>query len=167
MQNNAFETLVGAVVIAVAGAFLFFAYNATNAGGLSGYEIKAKLGRVDGLAIGTDVRLSGIKIGTIAELELDPKTYQADMTMRIRDDVRLPDDSSLLVTTSGILGNPYVSITPGGSDYMLKPGGEITNTQGSVDVMSLVGRFIGGDNKKQPAPAPAPEPAPAPGTPNP
>lgn len=160
MQNNAFETLVGAVVVAVAIAFLFFAYQSTSAGGLSGYEIKARLGRVDGLAIGTDVRLSGIKIGTVSALGLDPKTYQAAVTMRIRDDVQLPDDSSLMVTSSGILGNQYVSITPGGSDYMLKPGGEITNTQGSVDVMSLVGRFIGGDSDKKPA-----APAPAPGTP--
>src|SRR5690349_6043290 len=141
MQNNAFETLVGAVVVVVAAAFLFFAYNSTNAGGLSGYEIKAKLGRVDGLAIGTDVRLSGIKIGTVSALGLDSKSYQANVTMRIRDDVQLPDDSSLMVTSSGLLGNPYVSITPGGSEDMLRPGGEITNTQGSVDVMSLVGRF--------------------------
>ena len=159
MQNNAFETLVGAVVIVVAVAFLFFAYHSTGAGGLSGYEIKARLGRVDGLAIGTDVRLSGIKIGTVASLGLDPKTYQADIRLRIKEDVQLPDDSSLMVTSSGILGNPYVSITPGGSDVMLKPGGEISNTQGSVDVMSLVGRFIGGDSGKKPPPPPQ-QPAP-------
>lgn len=156
MQNNAFETLVGAVVVVVAAAFLYFAYHSTNAGGLSGYEVRAKLGRVDGLAIGTDVRLSGIKIGTVSALGLDSKSYQADVTMRIRDDVQLPDDSSLMVTSSGLLGNPYVSITPGGSEDMLKPGGEITNTQGSVDVMSLVGRFLGDDAGKKP-PAPAPE----------
>lgn len=157
MQNNAFETLVGAVVVVVAVAFLFFAYHSTGAGGFSGYEIKARLGRVDGLAIGTDVRLSGIKIGTVASLGLDQKSYQADVKMRISEEFQIPDDSSLMVTSSGILGNPYVSITPGGSDVMLKPGGEITNTQGAVDVMSLVGRFIGGDSGSKTPKQPAPE----------
>jgi phospholipid/cholesterol/gamma-HCH transport system substrate-binding protein len=165
MQSNAFETLVGAVVVIVAAGFLFFAYHSTNAGGLSGYEISAKLGRVDGLANGTDVRLSGIKIGTVSKLELDPKTYQAEITLRIHEDVKLPEDSSLMVTSSGLLGNQYVSITPGGSDVMLKPGGVIANTQGSVDVMSLVGRFIGGDSSKKAPPPPSPAPTPGNATP--
>jgi len=145
MGNNTVETIIGAVVVVVAAVFLFFAYTTTSSGSLSGYEILAKLPRVDGLAVGTDVRLSGIKIGAVDELALDPKTYLVNVHMNIRKDIPIPDDSSLMVTSSGILGGSYLSITPGGSDKMLADGGAIINVQGSVDVMGLVGRFIGGD----------------------
>jgi phospholipid/cholesterol/gamma-HCH transport system substrate-binding protein len=106
--------------------------------------------RVDGLATGTDVRLSGIKIGSVSALTLDPKTYLVTLHMNIRNDVPIPDDSSLLVTSTGLLGGSYLSISPGGSDKMLAPGGAITNVQGSVDLMGLVGRFIGGGNNQKP-----------------
>ncbi len=157
MGNNTVETIIGAIVVVVAATFLYFAYTTTSSGSLSGYEIMAKMPRVDGLAVGTDVRLSGIKIGAVDELALDPKTYLVTLHMNIRKDIPIPDDSSLMVTSSGILGGSYLSITPGGSDKMLAEGGAITNVQGSVDVMGLVGRFIGGGNNpaaKPPAPKP-------------
>ncbi len=160
MGNNTVETIIGAIVVVVAATFLYFAYTTTSSGSLSGYEIMAKMPRVDGLAVGTDVRLSGIKIGAVDELALDPKTYLVTLHMNIRKDIPIPDDSSLMVTSSGILGGSYLSITPGGSDKMLAEGGAITNVQGSVDVMGLVGRFIGGGNggnnpaAKPPAPKP-------------
>lgn len=158
MQNNTVETLIGAIVIAVAVAFLYFAYVNTNSAALGGYEVDAKFQRVDGLAVGTDVKLSGIKIGTIAGLTLDPKTYQATARLSIRNDVKLPEDSSVMVTSTGLLGNSYLSVSPGGSDDMIPPGGAIKNTQGSVDLMSLIGRFASGASApapQQPAPAPA------------
>lgn len=160
MQSNTVETLIGAIVVAVAAGFLYFAYSTTNAANLSGYELQAKFQRVDGLAVGTDVKLSGIKIGTVSALTLDPKTYQAMVHLSIRNDVKLPDDSSIMVTSTGLLGNSYLSVSPGGSDGMLPPGGTIQNTQGSVDLMSLIGRFASGAGG---SPAPAPQPsAPAP-----
>jgi phospholipid/cholesterol/gamma-HCH transport system substrate-binding protein len=137
---------MGAIVVAVAAAFLYFAYTNTSSGGFGGYELTAKMPRVDGLATGTDVRLSGIKIGAVRELTLDPKTYLVTLHMDIRSDIQIPDDSSLMVTSSGLLGGSYLSITPGGDDKMLPPGGAITNVQGAVDMMGLVGRFIGGGN---------------------
>lgn len=157
MQNNTFETLIGAIVVAVAAGFLWFAYANTNTTTLGGgYEVDAKFQRVDGLAVGTDVRLSGIKIGTISALTLDPATYQATAHLSIRGDVKLPEDSSIMVTSTGLLGNSYLSVSPGGSDDMIPPGGAIKNTQGSVDLMSLIGRFASGANG-----AGAPPPAPA------
>jgi len=159
MRNNTFETLVGAIVIAVAAGFLYFAYATTNSASLGGYEVSAKFQRVDGLNIGTDVRLSGIKIGSVSALNLDPKTYQATVRLNIRNDVKLPDDSSIMVTSTGLLGNSYLSVSPGGSDTMIAPGGVIKNTQGSVDLMSLIGRFAtgsGSTNGTTPAPQPAP-----------
>src|SRR5215469_10104623 len=155
MGNNTVETIMGAIVVAVAAAFLYFAYTSTSSGSLGGYEVTAKMPRVDGLATGTDVRLSGIKIGAVSELTLDPKTYLVTLHMNIRNDIQIPDDSSLMVTSSGLLGGSYLSISPGGSDTMLKPGGQIANVQGSVDLMGLVGRFIGGGNnggQQQPRP---------------
>jgi phospholipid/cholesterol/gamma-HCH transport system substrate-binding protein len=157
MQNNTFETLIGAIVVAVAAGFLYFAYANTNSANLSGYDIVAKFQRVDGLNVGTDVRLSGIKIGNVSALELDSKTYQATVHLNIRNDVKLPDDSSIMVTSTGLLGNSYLSVSPGGSDKMLKPGGAIINTQGSVDLMSLIGRFAtggAGGNGGNASPAP-------------
>jgi phospholipid/cholesterol/gamma-HCH transport system substrate-binding protein len=145
-QNNMVETIIGAVVVAVAVVFLVFAYRTTDSGNLSGYELVAKLQAVDGIPVGTDVRLAGIKVGTVSDLTLDPKTYWVTMHMRIRNDVKIPDDSSLKVTSSGLLGSSYLAISPGGSDTMLAAGGQIQNTQGSVDLMELIGRFIGNGN---------------------
>jgi phospholipid/cholesterol/gamma-HCH transport system substrate-binding protein len=142
--NNTVETIMGAVVVAVAAAFLYFAYTSTSSGSLGGYELTAKMPRVDGLATGTDVRLSGIKVGAVSALTLDTKTYLVTLHMNIRSDVQVPVDSSLMVTSSGLLGGSYLSISPGGDDKMIAPGGAITNVQGSVDLMGLVGRFIGG-----------------------
>src|SRR4051812_43870105 len=156
-QNNVAETLIGAVVIAVAVAFLAFAYLRTGSGSLSGYEVNARLPKADGLAVGTDVRLAGIKVGTVTDLTLDPKTYLVTVHMSIRDDIKLPVDSSVLVTQAGFLGGQYLSITPGGDDKMMTAGSFFENAQGSIDVMGLVGRFAtGGSTSNQP---PAPKPA--------
>ena len=159
MQNNTVETLIGALVVCIAVAFLYFAYSSTNATNFSGYEVSAKFQRVDGLNVGTDVRLSGIKIGSVSALTLDPKTYQATVHLNVRSDVQLPDDSSIMVTSTGLLGNSYLSVSPGGSDKMIPPGGTILNTQGAVDLMSLIGRFVsGGAGGQAPKPAPGGQP---------
>ncbi len=141
-DNNIAETVIGAVVVAIAVLFIALIYTRTGSGGLSGYEIQARLSRVDGLGVGTDVRLAGIKIGTVSDLTLDPKTYLVTVHMNIRNDVKIPVDSSLVVTSSGLLGSSYISITPGGDDKMLASGGMIGNSQGSVDLMGLINRFI-------------------------
>jgi phospholipid/cholesterol/gamma-HCH transport system substrate-binding protein len=157
-QNNIAEVLTGALVVAVALAFLAFAYVRTGTGSLSGYELNARLPKADGLGIGTDVRLAGIKVGSVTDLTLDPRTYQATVHMRIRDGIKVPADSSILVTSAGILGSSYLSITPGGDDHMLAAGSYFENAQGSVDVMGLVGRFMNGDHGGASAP---PQSAPA------
>ena len=146
MQNNTFETLMGAVVILVAAGFLYFAYTSTSVGSLGGYELGARFASADGIATGTDVRLHGIKIGRVSSLELDPKTYAAIVKITVRDDVKLPDDSSIKITSAGIMGSSYLAIQPGGSEKMIPPEGQITNTQGSIDLMGLIGRAIYGNS---------------------
>lgn len=142
MTSKTVETLIGAIVVVVAVSFLYFAYTSTSEGSLTGYQVSATFGRVDGLSVGTDVRMSGIKIGTVSALSLDPKTYLAVAHLTINNSVQLPDDSSIKITSAGLLGNSYLSVAPGGSDKMIPPGGKITNTQGSVDLMGLIGRMI-------------------------
>ncbi len=155
-QNNIAETIIGAVVVIVALGFMAFTYMRTGSGSLSGYEVLARLPKVDGLGIGTDVRISGIKVGSISDLVLDPKNYLVTVHMNIRSDIKLPTDSSMMITSAGILGSSYLSITPGGDDKMIAAGGYIENTQAAnaTDLMSLAGRVIGGGGS-----APAPKPA--------
>lgn len=170
-QHNFSETLIGALVVLVALGFLGFTYMRTGTGSLSGYDLNARLPKVDGLGIGTDVRLAGVKIGTVTDLVLDPKTYLVTVKMNIRDDIKIPADSSVLVTSSGFLGSQYLSITPGGDDKMMTAGNYFENAQGSIDVMNLVGRFATGANTSNQAPAPKPKapdskaPDPGPGGP--
>lgn len=164
-QNNIAETIIGALVIAVAVGFLAFIATRTGTGSLSGYEVNARLPKVDGLGVGTDVRLAGIKIGTVTDLTLDPKTYLVTVHMNIREDIKIPADSSVLVTSAGFLGSQYLSITPGGEDKMMVAGGFFENAQGSIDVMNLVGRFASGasTSNEPPKPKPAAPQDPGPG----
>jgi phospholipid/cholesterol/gamma-HCH transport system substrate-binding protein len=143
VQNNLVETLIGAVVLVVAGAFLVFAYSNVGLGaGTGGYDLKARFERVDGLVTGADVRMSGIKIGSVTSQVLDPKTYSAIVNFSVAGDVRLPEDSAAKITSDGLLGGAYLSLEPGGSDRMLAPGGEIRLTQGSVNLIDLIGKAI-------------------------
>jgi phospholipid/cholesterol/gamma-HCH transport system substrate-binding protein len=149
MQNSAVETLIGAVVIAIAVAFFAFAYSSTGSAPIVGYEVIAKFSRADGVNVGTDVRLSGIKVGTVADMSLDPVTYNAVLTLALASNVKLPDDSSVRITSDGLLGSQYLSIEPGGSPMPIAAGGEIENTQGSIDLMGLLSKamFGAGESK--------------------
>src|SRR6266478_6991676 len=125
MQNSIVETLIGAAVVAVAVLFLAFAYSSTGSGPVSGYQVTAKFNRADGVNVGSDVRLSGIKVGTVSKLALDPMTYNALVTISLDNSVQLPEDSSARITSEGLLGSNYLSIEPGGAPAKIKPGGEI------------------------------------------
>jgi phospholipid/cholesterol/gamma-HCH transport system substrate-binding protein len=162
MQNGFVETLLGAAVVAVAAAFFYYGWNTTGSGAVAGYELQARFDRIDGIAVGTDVRLSGIKIGSVTVQELDQKSYRALVKMNIKNDIAIPDDSSIKVASEGLLGGAYLAVSPGGSDDMLKAGGEFSTTQGSVDLIGLLGQAMfssGGDEKKPEDPATAPAPA--------
>ncbi|MFQ5533339.1 MAG: outer membrane lipid asymmetry maintenance protein MlaD [Sphingomonadales bacterium] len=142
MGGNPVETIIGAIVLSVAVGFLSFAYTRTDIGSVNGYHLVAKFDRIDGLAIGSDVRMSGIKIGTIVDQELDNDTFEAVVKLSIDSAIRLPDDTAAKVTSEGLLGGYYMSIEPGGSEDLLESGDEIEFTQGSVDLMGLVGQAI-------------------------
>ncbi len=142
MGGNLVETLIGAAVLAVAAIFLAFGYSSSSVGGNGGLLLIAKFDRVDGLVIGSDVRMSGIKVGTVVKQRLDPVTYQAVVEMDISPNLKLPDDSSAKITSEGLLGTNYMSLEAGSSENILVNGGEIHFTQGSIDIMSLIGQAI-------------------------
>lgn len=147
MKHNLVETLMGAVVLAAAGFFLFFAYTNTSMRTVQGYELTARFDRVDGLVNGADVRLSGIKVGTVVAQELDPHSYSAIVRMQINPSVHLPEDTFARITSSGLLGSNYLALSPGGSDIMLEPGEEIIETQGAVDLLTLLSKFASGGSE--------------------
>jgi phospholipid/cholesterol/gamma-HCH transport system substrate-binding protein len=143
MRGNVIETVMGGVVLVIAALFLVFAYNTSQLRSVSGgYEILAEFARIDGIHEGSDVRVSGIKIGSVVGEQLDPKTYLATIRMRIDPAVELPEDTVAQVTSSGLLGDKYLSLAPGGSDKMLPPGGKIQYTQSSVSLANLIGQMI-------------------------
>jgi len=152
MHNETVETIIGAIVVVIAVVFVIFTYSSTSAGSMGGYPLTAKMVRVDGLAVGTDVKLGGVKVGTVSALELAPD-YQITVHINIHSDVKVPDDSSLVVTSSGLLSGSYLSIQPGGSDKMLMAGGVIKNTQGAIDMMGLLNKFVNSSSGSSSAPA--------------
>ena len=145
MSRNVIETILGAVVLVVALGFGAWAYGRSNMGdGTGGYELVAKFDRVDGLEVGSDVRMSGIKVGRVLSQTLDPQSYRAEVRFSVRDGIELPADSSAQIASSGLLGGKFLSLTPGGDEKMLSSGGEITLTQSSVNLEDLIGKFIYG-----------------------
>lgn len=154
LRDNLVEALIGLIVLVVGAWFVVFAYNRTEGGaGDGGYAVTARFPNASGVAVGTDVRVSGLKIGTVTESKLDPQTYQALLTLELDPAVKLPLDSSAAITSEGILGGNYIALAPGGDTEMLKAGDEITDTQGSVDLMSLIGSVVnrtGGSTSSEP-----------------
>lgn len=142
MESNFVETLIGTFVVAVAAAFLAYGYSVSDVGGVNGIEVTAEFDRVDGLATGSDVRMSGIKVGTVTSQSLNTENYYAVVTMSLSENVRLPLDTSAKITSEGLLGGNYVSLTPGGSEEFMVSGDQIQFTQGSVDLIGLVGQAV-------------------------
>jgi phospholipid/cholesterol/gamma-HCH transport system substrate-binding protein len=144
MSENTSEVLVGGAVLAAAVGFLFYA---GQGGGLfddpAAYELKASFRSVEGVTVGTDVRLAGVKVGTVTSLSLNPQTFFADATISVAQDVILPEDSAILISSEGLLGGAYVELVPGGALENLAPGSEILDTQGAISVVSLMMKFVG------------------------
>ena len=147
MAENLSEVIAGGAVLVAAVGFLVYAGQTTGYTADPGsYALKASFRSVDGVSIGTDVRLAGVKVGTVTGLSLNPQTYFADATISVRDDLQLPDDSTILVSSEGLLGGTFVELQPGGSPDTLSPGAEIEDTQGAVSLISLLMKFVGGSS---------------------
>jgi phospholipid/cholesterol/gamma-HCH transport system substrate-binding protein len=142
MSRNVIETVMGAVVLAVAVLFLGFAYSSADLGAVAGYPLRAKFDSADGIAIGGDVLLAGVKVGSITGVQLDPKTYLAELTLAIDPAIELPADTVAVVASAGLLGGNVLSLSPGGDPAMLKPGDTIQYTQSTPGLEQLLGQVI-------------------------
>ena len=141
-HRNLAETVTGAVVLVVAVGFLGYAVANSGRTPVSGYDLHARFDRIDGLSVGADVRVAGVKVGSVVSATVDPKTYQAEVAFTVQSAVKLPRDSSAEVTSDGLLGSKYISLVPGGDDKLIPVGGTVTITQSAVNVEELLGKFI-------------------------
>lgn len=156
-RENRTETLAGLAVVVVAVAFLLFAWMRTGGGAGGGAtRVTALFPSANGVSVGTDVRIAGMKVGQVAGQRLDPQSFQAELTLAIDRGVRVPADSSAAIQSESLLGGSHVALVPGGSDAPLKTGDVIVDTQGSVDMMSLIGGMINRTGGAEPAAGAAP-----------
>ena len=142
MKRNVIETVLGAVVLLVAGVFLVFAYNSADLRPIAGYQVTARFNAVDGLTVGSDVRVGGVKIGSVVGQKIDIADYRAVVTMTIKPEIRLPEDTVAAVAAEGLLGGKYIRLDPGGSEARLADGGEFQNTRDIVSLEEMLGKVI-------------------------
>lgn len=181
MSRSVVETVLGGFVLIGALIFLVFSYSKGDAGTVSGYHLSANFSGIGGLKVGDEVQVSGVKVGQVSSIDLDPTQYLAKVTLEIDDHIHLPDDTAAMISSQSLLGGRYLALEPGGSPDMLEDGGEILYTQAPQNLEELLGKFIFSMNKgdkdkegddsasaepvaTQPAPTPTPTPevAPAP-----
>lgn len=176
MQRNMAETVLGAVVLLVAGAFMFFFYRASDIAPQSGYQLIAEFDKIDGLDTGAPVRIGGVKVGQVLGFELNAQTYRAIVHLSIDKQIKLPTDTAAVIQSAGLLDGKFMTLQPGNEDDMLKAGGKIEYTQSTASLEQLLGQVIFSLTKDKdedkaeatapeqtpaPVPAPAPEQAPA------
>ena len=142
LKEHGAEALIGLLVVVVALWFGYYAWQRTGGGRVANaVQVTALFPNANGVAVGTDVRVAGLKIGQVAALKLDPKSYQADVVLALDPSAKVPSDSSAAITSEGILGGNYIAMVPGGSPTPFKNGDTIVDTQGAVDLMGMVPRL--------------------------
>lgn len=143
MKQGTLETLIGFAVLVVAFAFFIYAYNISNATKqMDGYLLEAHFENIEGLTVGSDVKMSGIKVGYVENIRLEKDTYFAIVKLRINKDVEVPSDSRVIISTSGLIGNKYVRINPGASEDNLAEGQKINLTQSALNIEDLIAKLM-------------------------
>ena len=142
MKRNVIESVLGGVVLLVAGLFLVFAYLGSDIRPIQGYEVTAKFNAIDGLTVGSDVRIGGVKVGSVIEQTIDTKDFRAVVKLAILSEVSLPSDTLASVTSAGLLGNKYIKLEPGGAKENIAGGAEIKRTKDVISMEELLGKVI-------------------------
>lgn len=142
MTRNPVEAILGLVVLIFTGVFLFFASSHVDVGHVEGYPLQALFTKTGGLEIGADIRINGIKVGSVTKIKLDPETYMAAVELTIKDDIRLPKDTQAIIADSGIMGNKYIRLEPGKSKDMLTAGDRFAQTKDYRSLEDNVSEFI-------------------------
>ena len=145
MKSDIFEFIVGLGVIIIAGWFILSVVSKseklTNVGEKTKYI--ASFNDVSGISVGSDIKLAGVTVGKVLELKLDEINYTAEMVLGINRKIKIPNDSEIIITSEGLLGGNYVSISPGGSDIFLKANENFSFTQSSLSLNNLIQKFFG------------------------
>ena len=150
MSENVTEALTGAGVLALAVGFLVYMgqVGGIGVGGADRATYTASFRSAEGVSVGTDVRLAGVKVGSVSDMRLDPQTFRAETVFSVEDEILLPEDTAVIIASEGLLGGAFVEILPGGSPVNLDPGAEIEDTQSSVSVVELLLKFVGGGDEE-------------------
>ena len=111
------------------------------------YSLTASFRSAEGISLGTDVRMAGVKVGTVTALDLNNETFRADTEFTMRNGIEIPDDSAISIASEGLLGGNFVEVIPGGSPFNVDPGGEIEDTQSSVSLLTLLMKFASGSDE--------------------
>lgn len=158
MKNSTVETLIGTAVVVIAAAFFLYAYQASDRGSAAGsYRISAEFDNAEGVSVGTDVRVAGVKIGSVVGFTLNPDNFQANVVMELDPKLKLTEDATAKVTAEGLLGSKFISLEQGGAETILAEGGVISNTQGAVDIWSLISQAMFENKSAAPPGGDAPE----------
>lgn len=142
MRKKPVETIMGLVVLVIALLFLGFAYNVSDLQVVKGYTLSAEFMKVGGLSTGSDVRINGIKVGTVTAQKLNNEDYTVDVTFSIASDVKLPKDSVVTIVSDGLMGNKFVKIEPGNSQEYLQDGDRFAKTKDFKTIEDMVGEII-------------------------
>lgn len=148
-EHHTTEVLVGAGVLAAAVGFVIYAGQVSGytTGSSDTYPLSASFRSLEGVSVGTDVRLAGVKVGTVSDVTLNPDTYRADTTVTLQSEIVVPDDSAIIISSEGLLGGNFVEIVPGGSPFFYKAGETIEDTQGAISLVSLLLKFVSGSSE--------------------
>lgn len=158
MKNSTVETLIGAAVIVIAAVFFLFAYRTSGVeAGSGGYKVFAEFDNAEGINVGSDVRMAGVKIGTVVEQSLNPENFQARVALQVDSTLRLTEDVTAKVTAEGLLGAKFIALEQGGAEATLADGGMIAYTQGAVDIWSLISEAMFDKAKQEGGGTPAPD----------
>lgn len=142
MNKKPIETIMGIIVLIIAASFLYFSFTASDLRVVKGYEITINFLKVGGLNVGSDVRINGVKVGTVVSQSLDNETYNAVIKISISPDIKLAKDSRFEVAADGFMGDKYIKIEPGKSEIMLRDGDVATNTKDFKTIEDMVGEII-------------------------
>ena len=136
------ELIAGFAILIVAALFLLYALRSAGQINTGGYTLRAQFGSIGGLTVGSNVKIGGVVVGHVASETLNPVTYAAEVTLDMSKQIKIPTDSSASITSDGLLGGPFISISPGGADSMLASGAQFQVTQSAINLEDLIGKFI-------------------------
>lgn len=150
MAYRSWEVALGGIVLVVAVLFAVFAVQSTGTRltSAAGYELSGSFRSAEGVRPGTEVRIGGVRVGTVTRMALDPESFRATVTVLIEQNLNLPDDSTIQVASEGLLGGTFVEILPGGSPFNLEPGAMFQDTQSAVSLVQLMLRFVTGSGEE-------------------